>query len=42
MAVIAVMILAVKVGVLCPVQQPGLYCEVSQLFSIVGVEPTQK
>ena len=32
----------VKVGVLCPVQQPGLYSDRSSALSLVGVTPTQR
>ena len=31
-----------QVEVLCPIQQPGSYCEILPTFSFVGVEPTQK
>ena len=31
----------VKVGVLCPVQQPGLYWDRSSELPLVGLEPTE-
>ena len=32
----------VKVGVLCPIQQPGSYCERFSALPLVGIEPTQR
>ena len=32
----------IKVGVLCPAQQPGLYWDRSLALPHVGVEPTQR
>ena len=39
--IVLFVIVKVKVGVLCPVQQPGSYWDRSSELPLVGLEPTE-